>query len=566
MESINNVNFEYVKQLTNIFYEFMGNTYIEHKKLQKKIIESTIENNIQLISDIHITDTEPVVTEPINKHQTFSEYFLFKLYYNYGIKRQIVNNHIALLYYSKTSKGYKPNEPITILCRHMLLDTNNMRIISLGIPKSINIDDFCNTYEIDKTKFETNSSNVELDVRKLKTRVYKFSEGTMLTYNPSLKKYNITEPLDFNYDADATTLEATTLEKTIATSFNHQFIYCTRKVIGTGRFNGSKTFLEMFDENNSIANTNLYNIPEPIMKDKVLVFNIEHPDNKIISKEVRNYNTLCAVFQFKDEESSQQAYDKIVKIVNIEDGIESSNETVSKLILEAFHSLGNNMITQIQVSVFKKQVCEYNVNLHLPEVIKSFEKINEKGDTVITKIEDVSIEQLQAIVSNKPKEFQGYIIYGLNGERTKLINSKYKDLRHLKGNKPINIAEDNIKNLFFLYWRLVKENKVNDFIREFDNTNEYTTGFDRVYTRIFNWFLSITRCYALNLFNVYHDSFVKRTMQKTEIRYSMKPLCGDLHKLYIANKLPITKKMVEEYIFEQPDTKMFWRLFLDNKE
>ena len=43
---------------------------------------------------------------------------------------------------------------------------------------------------------------------------------------------------------------------------------------------------------------------------------------------------------------------------------------------------------------------------------------------------------------------------------------------------------------FYCY---LKYDKVNDFIREFDNTNEYTTGFDRVYTRIFNWFFSIVK-------------------------------------------------------------------------
>ena len=38
-----------------------------------------------------------------------------------------------------------------------------------------------------------------------------------------------------------------------------------------------------------------------------------------------------------------------------------------------------------------------------------------------------SLEQLEYIVDNKSKFFHGYIIYGKNGERTKIANKKYKD-------------------------------------------------------------------------------------------------------------------------------------------
>jgi hypothetical protein len=586
------LNFTYINTLVNDFYKYMGEAYIEYKnKNNDNVIANnsinTMEIDITKIQIEDIKDTEKPIT------QSFSDYFLFKLFYNYGIKRRMVNEHIALLYYAKNLVGYKPRESITILCRHMLLDTSIMRIISLGIPKAIKLDIFCKNYDIDNTNVETNfitngidekdektDLDLELELKSVslpKFRVYKFSEGTMLTYNPSLKKYCITV-INTNSDDDEMDIvdnEKLNIDKStqellsnnIEIKFNKQFMYSTRKVVGTGSFSSLKTFFEMFEENNNIANTNLDNIPEEFMKDKVLVFNIEHPENRIISSQLRNFNTLCAVFQFKNESIVQEQFNKIMQIEYLVDNQSEKQSEVKSLILESFKELGNNMITQIQVSSFKKQVKEFNVNLHLPEIIKSFEKLESDGITKTTiNINDLSIEKIEEIVQNKPKDFQGYIIYGLNGERTKILNNKYKELRSLKGNKPIVIEQWNTKNLFYLYWRLVKEKKIEEFIKEFDiNQSNSIINNDYMYTKLFNWFLYIVKTYSQNLFKTYHNAFVKKSFNKSLIPFSMKPMCGDLHTNYLKDKVPITPLMVEKYIFEQPVSKMFWRIFLDNK-
>ena len=93
------------------------------------------------------------------------------------------------------------------------------------------------------------------------------------------------------------------------------------------------------------------------------------------------------------------------------------------------------------------------------------------------------------------------------------------------------------------------------FIAEFDETGGWS------YNQLFYWFASVARGYAINLFKVYHNSFVKKTFDKHNIPYSMKPMCGDLHNMYRNNKMPISPTMVEQYIFEQPAGKVFWRLF-----
>jgi hypothetical protein len=303
----------------------------------------------------------------------------------------------------------------------------------------------------------------------------------------------------------------------------------------------------MFNENNTIANTNLENIPAEIMQDKVLVFNIEHPENRIISNQVRNFNTLCGVFQFKSEDNANQEYSNIT-------GIEINADN-SATIRDSFARLGNNMVTQIHVAVFKKQVQDLGVNLHMPEVIKSFERKNTEGVNESINTDELSFTQLVNIVNSKPKGFQGYIIYGINGERTKIMSTKYKELKLLKGNKPIVLEQWNTKNLFYLYWRLMKLQLIPQFIAEFDETGGWS------YNQLFYWFANVARGYSINLFKVYHNSFVKKSFDKHNIPYSMKPMCGDLHNMYKNNGTPISQSMVEQYIFEQPAGKIFWRLF-----
>ena len=598
--NINNNNegstFNYVNNsLVKKFYEFMADIYIEHKKLNEKNV-----NDLQ----------DDKTVKPL---QPFPQYFLYKLYYHYGVKRRMANDHIALLYYSKTAKGYKNTEPITMLCRHMLLDLKCMRIISLGIPKAVKLNDFCNTYSINKAdastnymkKDDTTNDDKTTDDKNNKYDMYYFSEGTMMTYNPSLSKYNFTfVECDDSEDEDdndepkpktetETEIETETeetallensldIEKPVEIKFVNQFIYSTRKILGTGHFNSYKSFLQMFLENNMVNKIDLTKIPEEYVKDTVLVFNIEHPDNNIISTIKRNSNILCGVFKFKNEEQSNQEFEKITTITY---SLENEND-----IKKHFEVLGHTMVTQIKVKDFKQHLYDNNIkiNLQLPKLIKYFEKsTSEKStDDKEDKSSDVkkdkeidvntfSLEQLEYIVDNKSKFFHGYIIYGKNGERTKIANKKYKDLCELKGNKPITLEQCNIKNLFYLYIRLIKQKNVQNFLKEFDTENTSSATITNPlpfqftltsYKQIFMWFYSLVNNYAIKLFKVYHYSFVKKTFEKKNIPFSLKPMCGDLHTLYKSNSVPITKSFIEQYLVEQPGSKLYWRLFDNTKD
>jgi hypothetical protein len=387
----------------------------------------------------------------------------------------------------------------------------------------------------------------------------------MITYNPSLKKLNTSTITSINdgdneeHDEDMPKEVANDANVQFAAQFAKQFAkqstdqiqYATRKNVGTSGFSTGKTFSQMFEENNALFEANLENIPESIINDSVLVFNIEHPENKIIAPKTRNFNTLCAVYKLKSDEMVSQEWSAIEKIAYSEENVLA--------IKNAFVTLGYNMVVPVHVSIFKKQIAEFNVKVNLPEVISSFEKSLQDGTKMIVPIDQVSLEQLKSIIGTKNKFFQGYIIYGINGERTKISNPKYKEIRDLKGNKPITLEQWNTKNLFYVYWKLMREQKIEAFLKEFQTPENCPNG--STYLSLFQWFANSVRFYAQNLYTVYQMAFVRRQMNKTDIPYSMKPLCGDIHKAYMETKLPTSITMVEQYLFTQPCGKIFWRIF-----
>ena len=580
----------FLAQQVDAFYAYMGTVYLEYYQLKEKPVvkvlkqveldkahtESGVEAGVE--AGIEVVKAMETIEIAETRTQTFAEYFLYKLYYNYGVKRRMVTPDIALLFYAKGLKGYNTTDPITMLCRHMMLDTRNMRIISLGVPKAMKLEQFCKRLDINPEDVGTNITGDGVS----KFTMYRFPEGTMMTYNPSLAKYNVdTTKLanqqnmecddvsgdtgdigdigDTGDGAKEAQKHAAEIEATIQQQFERQFPkqmqYSTRKVSGTGCFSSLKTFMEMFNENNAAAGVNLELIPADVIQDKVLVFNIEHIENRVVSAIVRNYNTLCAVYQFKSDADSTRQYE-IINNMGLQQGIEVDDESRSK-ILSLFQELGRDMIIALDINEFNTQLQGYGVNLFVPDSIRSFgnTKQTDADASKTINVWELSINQLNDIVQNRPKDFQGYIIYGQDGSRTKIMNIKYKELKTLKGNKPIVIEQWNTKNLFYLYWRLMKLQLIPQFIAEFDMTGGWS------YNQLFYWFASLAHGYAVNLFRVYHSSFVKKSMDKYNIPYSMKPMCGDLHNMYKSNKVPISQSIVEQYVFSQSGGKMFWRLF-----
>jgi len=573
----------FITQQVNKFYDYMATVFLEYNQLPEKPVikiavkpvpaKSATSNtsheepaaptsvaNESVMESVNESESEAKVEE--TRVQSFAEYFLYKLYYNYGIKRRMVNTDIALLFYAKNLRGYKPTEWITMLCRHMMLDMRNMRVISLGVTKAMKLEDFCTMHDIKLDDASTNLISDASDRGASKFSMFKFPEGTMMTYNPSLSKYHVEIAVasngggDDDEEADEDAKESVKHQAEIEANIQQQFArqfpqkcaeqmqYSTRKVVGTGRFSSLKTFMEMFNENNAIGHANIENIPDEVISNKVLIFNIEHPENRVVSNNVRNYNTLCAVYQLKSDVICTDQFSKIVSLLGEKPLDENLIDEWRNRMISAFAELGHDMIHAVDINQFAEEVAVMGVRLNVPECIKSFgntKSASASGESVT--IDKLSMSQLVNIVHSRPKDFQGYILYGINGSRTKIMNPKYKELRTLKGNKPIVIEQWNTKNLFYLYWRLVKLQMIPQFITEFDTTGGWS------YNQLFYWFATLARGYAINLFRVYHTSFVKKTMDKYNIPYSMKPMCGDLHTMYKTNKMPISQSMVETLFF-----------------
>jgi hypothetical protein len=529
MESSQNLT--NIQFMVNSFYEFAANVYIDYKQKEPIYIVKSVPSE----SSIATPNGEEI---EIKREQTFQEYLLFQLFYNYGVKRRMVNEHIAILYYDKSLKGYKATSPITMLCRHMMLNLNNLRIVSLGVPKATPLETFCQNYGVNMDSAESSPAS--------SYGFYEFLEGTMITYNPSLVKYNI-EHINANSGVDEEVAETDanleSVKATISNEFNKTFMYSTRRVVGTGCFSSMKTFLQMFEENNQLAGISLESLPSEVTNDTVLVFNIEHPDNKLISKVPINRNTLVGVYKFKPELQTSDEFNLI----------NSFSQEQSDSIKQSFQQLANGMVIQIGVQDFVNQFP--NIHIQTPKRIFNIQD----ADNVVTSLENTSINNLKMVISGFPDEFQGVMIYSNTGERSKISNNKYKTLCKLKGAKPIVIEEWNLKNLFSMYWRLVKTNQIAEFLAKFEIINS-----DKTYKKLFDWFAFILNGFSMNLFKAYHYSFVKRIMQKEAIPYAMKPMCGDLHTQYMANRIPISKTMVDSYISNQPASKIFWRLFTPN--
>ena len=140
----------FLAQQVDAFYAYMATVYLEYYQLKEKpvlkvskkievepIMASVVEPNSEMeVETNDVVNAIETIEIEESRVQTFAEYFLYKLYYNYGVKRRMVAPNLALLFYVKGLKGYDATDPITMLCRHMMLDTRNMRIISLGIPEN----------------------------------------------------------------------------------------------------------------------------------------------------------------------------------------------------------------------------------------------------------------------------------------------------------------------------------------------------------------------------------------------------------------------------------------------
>jgi len=257
---------------------------------------------------------------------------------------------------------------------------------------------------------------------------------------------------------------------------NGSWEIATRNTVGaTSSFYkgpNAKSFRQMFLE--AAKESNL--IIENLEKDLCYSFVLQHPENRIVIPFNKPGLFIVAIFKIKNEDNVI-----IVEKLDIEQ------------IKEPFISLN----CKIQ---FPKKYSFYKYS----DLIEQFASMNTSYD-------------IMGVVLNNIK----------TGERSKIRNPVYEQVRNLRGNQP---------KLQYQYICLRKEGKVSDFLKYFPENKHY-----------FSEFRDQIHLFTKTLFSNYISCYIKKEIPFCEFSNQFKSHMFNLHKLYI-NDLRIKKLFVNNSI------------------
>lgn len=565
------------------FYNYLGAIICEWISMRSHQSNSSGEANTE---NPHLT-------------KTFIEYFCYRIYGDFGIKRKFIRygpeipdysqlenldthpdreallsggadpaavlaavksgNEFSRAFYGKTAHllvqffydksimAYNKGEhPITQLCRHMVFDVNTMSIVSAGVTKSLSYDAFVQHI-------------INVEPKGLGIRVEEFREGTMLVYNRLLGELNREKMLLTVDNPEETQAQEETqrIAATVASNTNDKkqmdYAIATRRKIGGNSYfnNPGKTFEGMFSENNEATGTDLNN---PALDPYVLVFNVEHAENRIVSPHIVNQNTLVAAYKFGDRA-------KVSAIVNdLRMAIYAKSFAEIGAICNALAGEQLRAVTDLDALTDHLRKTAGITGLRTPTVLFMYNGPDARDGMTKTFIDAMDAYCPGLML----KDHTGTL-------RSKVRNPKYTALLQIKGVHPITISQGNNRNLFNLYWSLHQRDLNGDgtatakFLEAFDSPE--TSKMPHAYAGLFNWYgtLVSSLCYAI--FSEYQTVFVRHTKTSNEIPFALKPPCCEIHKLYLQKREPTNMGKVTEYVNKLPYFQLYWRLFgLENDE
>lgn len=449
-------------------------------------------------------------------------------------------SHLLIqFFYDKSIMAYaKGQHPVTQLCRHMIFDMNTLSIVSMGVTKSLDYDAFSKHMELPENKGHG-------------IRVEEFREGTMVVYNRLLGQLNQEKMMisqaesaeDSTAQEDAQRITAAAKKLRNPTDYS---IATRRKIGGAGFFNNpGKTFQQMFTENNQATGTNL---ESPALDPYVLVFNVEHVENRIVSPHITNQNTLVAAYRQGDR-------DKALAIVR---------DLQQAVFNSAYVDIG--MITQALAEVQLRPVT------NLPTLVDSF-KTEHNITGIRTPIvlfmfngQDVREGMTKTFIDAMDQYCPGLMLKDHTGTiRGKIRNPKYSALLEIKGTHPITISQSNNRNLFKLFWSLHQRDLCSDgsatpqFLAAFDSPESSQTPY--AYAGLFNWYASLVSTLSYAIYSEYQTVFVRHNKTSAEIPFALKPPCCDLHKIYLQTRMPTSLQKVSEFVSKMPYFQIYWRIF-----
>lgn len=444
-------------------------------------------------------------------------------------------------YYDKQATGFVKTDPLTMFCRHIVFDLNTMSIVSVGLPGALSYDAFMQSLGSDGICIE------------------EFLEGTMVVYNQRLAQFGLqavaSQESTNEGPKDASDLSANSDAK----KPQNDWALSTRRKLGTSFFNNpGKTFDQMFRENNTTAGTEFGDMD--YLADKVMVFNVEHTENRVVNPVITNRNTLVAIYQLPTNFDIVRG--SVGGILNAvyNAGVMSSEQTPCNVESTAV-VCDTTVLDMLRHVVMSHAAVAEIKQLPVKAVINDLVQLGVKGLSAPIRLFAYHgtdpLTVVNSMIANMDKYMPG-VILKTAGEtrRSKIRNPVHYELLKIKGSGPITISDRNKHNLFKVYWNLRQRGPeaVQQFLDVFDNKTA-------TYKNIFTWYDVLISGMNHQLFQEYHNVFVRKTMQAQAISYAFKPLCGELHKIYKSERKPVTRDTVIQFVSRLEHNQVYWRLF-----
>ena len=208
---------------------------------------------------------------------------------------------------------------------------------------------------------------------------------------------------------------------------------------------------------------------------------------------------------------------------------------IPKLYLVAIYSI-NQMDNNIFVDSFEprqlvKDIFEINnVTIEFPEVYKfsTYSELIEKYASMNTSYDIVGV-----VLHNR-----------ITGERAKIRNPVYEQVRNLRGNQP---------KLQYQYLCLRKEGKVSDFLKFYPENKKYFSGFrDQVHL------------FTNTLFDNYKKCYIKKEKPLKEFSDQYRTHMFHIHQIYLSDlrekNMFVTNTIVQKYVNEMHPTLLMYCL------
>lgn len=261
------------------------------------------------------------------------------------------------------------------------------------------------------------------------------------------------------------------------------------------------TFRNMFEE--ACKENNL--ILDNLNKNYCYSFVLQHPKNRIVVPFKKPNLYLVAIYSFEHNENNDcNSCDEIMVYSVLLDRIETQH----------FQHFGLE-----------------NANIQLPKKYTDCKNYNEL------------IEKYASM--NTPYHILGVVIYNRNtGERTKIRNPVYEQVRQLRGNQP---------KLQYQYLYLRNQGKIADFLKYFpENKSNFSEFRDQVHL------------FTNTLFSNYISCYIKKEKPLIEYPEQYRTHMFNLHRKYLNElkdkKLFITNKSVRQYVNELHPSLLMYNL------